>query len=371
MVHDERIPLAKPIIDEEMIAESERVLREEFFLRGDSVQEFEEEFADYIGSKHAVAVDSGTRALYFSLRALGVSEGDTVVTTPATFISTANTILMTGATPEFVDVSLDTYTMDLEDLEETLEQNEVSAIIPVHLYGYPVNIGQIHEIAPDIPVVSDACQSHGAKYGDERVGSQAELAAFSFYPSKNMTVAGDGGMVTTDNGEFARYLRVLRDVGRGDGPEEHELVGYTARMNTINAAIGRRQLSHLDDWNQRRQEIAGMYSDALQGVDDLKLPPTGGSDVHPAWYLYVVCTAYRDDLAAFLDDRGVETGIHYGTPVHLQKPYRERGFTEGMYPRSEQWAEEVLSLPIHPDLRDDQVNRVIDAVTEFFSRNTS
>jgi len=364
------VPLALPVVDDETREEVDRVLREEFFLRGESVEAFEREFAAYVGVEEAVAVSSGTQALHLSLQALGVSEGDTVLTTPASFIATGNAIVRTGATPKFVDVTLDDYSMDLDALAAAVEEtDDLAAVLPIHLYGYPRRIEEYRSVVGDVPIVSDACQAHGASVGGEKVGSLADVAGFSFYPSKNMMVAGDGGMITTDDAELAADLRSLRDVGRGDGNYAHTQVGYTARMNTMNAAVGRKQLERLDDWNERRAEIAARYSAAFADIDDLVLPPTGGPDVTPAWYMYAVRTSRRDELAEFLEERGVETGVHYPTPIHLQPPYRERGFEEGTFPNAERWADEILSLPVHPHVDDEGVEHVAASVRAFFEED--
>lgn len=350
-----------------MRAEVDRVLREEFFLRGETVERFETEFTEYVDTDHAIAVDSGTQALHISLRSIGVSEGDTVITTPATFISTANAILRTGADVKFADVDLETYTIDLEHLEHIVDTTpDVAAIVPVHLYGYPVPMDELQEIAGDIPIVSDACQAHGASYKGKKVGARSTLSCFSFYPSKNMTVAGDGGMIVTNHDEFATAARSLRDVGRSSDGYEHESIGYTARMGTMNAAVGREQLARLDDWNEHRRAVAQEYTDGLSGIKDLVLPPLGGADRELAWYLYVVRTPHRENLQEYLEERGIETGIHYPTPVHLFPPYRERGFDDGMFPAAERWADEVLSLPMHPELQQEEIDYVINHVREFF-----
>lgn len=362
------ISLAQPIVTEEMRDEADRVLREEFFVGGDSVEAFESEFADYVGTNYAVAVDSGTRAIQLALEAAGIGEDDTVLTTPATFVATANAIHHAGADVRLVDVNLDTYTIDVETAKSVLAEESIDAVIPVHLYGYPVDVPALREAAPDIPIIADACQAHGAAHGDTLVGALSTLSCFSFYPSKNMTVAGDGGIVTVDDTETAERLRSLRDVGREEGQSryEHPRIGYTARLNTVNAAIGREQLRHLDDWNERRKEIAARYADGLAGIGDLNLPPTGDAEYTPAWYLYVVRTDYREALASYMEKQGVETGIHYGTPVHLQPPYRERGYVPGDFPASETWAETVLSLPMHPELSDEEIDYVVDTIAAFF-----
>lgn len=364
---DTEISLADPVLTDEMVEVAEWALRDEYWLRGASVDDFEDDFSEFIGVEHAVAVDSGTRALYLALRSLGVGDGQTVLTTPATFVATANAIVMTGARPRFVDVSLDTYTIDHTGVEDALRtEPNVGAILPVHLYGYPVDVEGLKRIAGDVPILSDACQAHGASRTGIKVGARSSAAAFSFYPSKNMTVAGDGGMVVTDDRDVADTVRTLRDVGRESEPYRHEVIAPTARMNTVNAAIGRRQLNHLTRWNDRRREFAAKYAEELAGVDDLVLPPEDDGEVRSCWYLYVVRTERRDDLAAHLGDRGIETGYHYPIPVHLQPPYRRMGYEEGMFPNAERWAREVLSLPIHPSLTTSQVEYVAETIRAFF-----
>lgn len=358
------IPLAKPVLSDETVSEAAEVLQNEFYLRGESVETFEEEFADYVGTDYAIAVSSGTQAIHLSLRALGISEGDTVLTTPATFISTGNAILRTGAEPKFVDVDLDTYTIDLSEVERAVSEYEIDAILPIHLYGYPVAMDTLREIAGDIPIVSDSCQAHGAKYKNETVGSFADAGAFSFYPSKNITVGGDGGMITTDSEDTADAVRTLRDVGRSQETGKHTTIGYTARMGTVNAAIGRKQLDKLDSWNRRRTEIAMIYSENL--TDHVTLPPTGGEDRDPAWYMYVIQTTEREELSEHLDEHGVETGIHYETPVHLQQPYQERGHQPGEFPDAERWSNEVLSLPVHPHITNEEAEHIVSTVNDFF-----
>ena len=368
-----KIDLIVPILTEEMEKEALRVLREEFFLRGESVRKFEEEFAKYIGVKYAIAVNSGTSALHLSLLSLGIGKGDVVITTPFTFIATANVIIYVNAKPLFVDISSDTFTIDPSQLEKAIinQGDKVKAIIPVHLYGYPCEMDEIGEIAQkyDIYIIEDACQAHGAIYKGRKVGSLGDAAAFSFYPSKNMTVAGDGGMVTTNDNKIAEIVSQLRDVGRArENPNKHEFIGYTARMNTINAAIGRIQLKYLKEWNEKRRKIAREYNKKLKGVGDLILPPEGDDEIKPAWHLYVVRTRYRDKLMKFLSNKGIQCGIHYPIPVHLQPPYRKMGFKEGMFPNAERCAKEILSLPMHPKLTTEEINYIVDCIKEFYEK---
>jgi perosamine synthetase len=219
----------------------------------------------------------------------------------------------------------------------------------------------------NIGVLEDACQAHGAVYKGKKIGSFGDAAAFSFYPSKNMTVAGDGGMVTTNNDEIAETIESLRDVGRSKTKLYlHDYMGYTARMNTVNAAIGRIQLKYLEEWNEKRRKIAKKYNKKLDGIGDLILPPKENSRIKPVYHLYVIRTKYRGELKRYLEEKGIECGIHYPLPVHLQPPYRQMGFYEGMFPNAEKWAEEILSLPVHPNLTKEEVEYIVSSIEDFF-----
>ncbi|MFB6176228.1 MAG: DegT/DnrJ/EryC1/StrS family aminotransferase [Halobaculum sp.] len=360
------VPLAAPSLSEETLDEAERVLREEFFLGGETVEAFESDLKTYFGVDHAVTVDSGTRALQLALEGLGIGEGDTVVTTPATFVATANVIVRTGATPRFVDIDMDTYGPDFEELERVVSSEAVDAVMPIHLYGYPIDVDRIQEITGDVPVVSDACQAHGARRDGYKIGTRSDAAGLSFYPSKNMTVAGDGGVMLTDDDEIARIARSLRDVGRSESGYEHERIGYTARLNTVNAAIGRQQLHQLDAWNERRRTVAGKYHDAFSDLP-IDLPPVGTTEIHPAWYFYTVRVEDPDSLRDHLADHGVEGGSQYRIPVHLQPPYREMGHEEGEFPAAETWADTLVTLPCHQHMTDEDVKQVTDAVRGYFA----
>lgn len=366
-----KIGLIEPILTDEMVEVAIRAFKNEKFLRGESVKRFEYDFAKYVGTRYALAVNSGTSALHLSFITMDIKEGDCVITTPATFIATVNAITYVGAKPVFVDISLETYNIDPQKLEETIKKyrDKVKAIIPVHLYGYPCEMDAILEIAEryGIKILEDACQAHGAVYKGKKVGSFGDAAAFSFYPSKNMTVCGDGGMITTNDDKIAEMVESLRDVGRSKrNPYIHEYIGYTARMNTINAAIGRIQLKYLEEWNEKRRKIARDYNKKLDGIGDLILPPKGNSKIKPVYHLYVIRTKYRDELKKFLEERGIQCGIHYPLPVHLQPPYKRMEFKEGMFPNAEKWAKEVLSIPMHPNLTEEETEYVVSYIEEFF-----
>jgi perosamine synthetase len=339
----------------------------ERFVLGESVYKFEEEFAKYCGVDYAVSMNSGTDALQISLKALEVVQRQYVITSPASFIASSNVVLHVGAEPIFSDIDLGTYTIDPEQIEQNIRRR-TKAVIPVHLYGYPADIDPINEIAEKhgLCVVEDACQAHGALYKGRKVGSLGEVACFSFYPSKNMTVGGDGGILVTNDKKIAVKASKLRDCGRRS-QYVHDLIGYTARLNTVNASIGRVQLKHLDEWNEKRRRNAEIYNRLLSDIDELILPPSGDGKTRPVYHLYVIRTKNRDLLEVFLKSRGIQCGIHYTLPIHLQPIYKRTfGFKKGMYPRSEELCKTCLSIPMYPDLSKPQIDYVCEKIHEFF-----
>jgi len=367
-IHKPKIPLAKPAFNKEMERAAVNALRNERFVLGESVYKFEEEFAKYCGVDHAVSTSSGTHALQIGLTALGVARGQHVITTPASFIASSNVILHVNATPIFVDIGLVTYTIDPEQIKQAIRR-KTQAVIPVHLYGYPADMDSINEIANkhELYVIEDACQAHGAFYKGRKVGSLGDVGCFSFYPSKNMTVAGDGGMLVTNDEKVAEKAAKLRDCGR-KSKYVHDLIGYTARLNTVNAAIGRVQLKHLDEWNMKRRRNAQIYSRLLSDIDMLILPPRGDSETLPVYHLYVIRSRHRDRLKAWLESNGIQCGIHYELPIHLQPIYKKMyGFEEGAYPKSEELCKTCLSIPMYPDLTSGQINFVSEKIHEFFA----
>ena len=360
-----------PVCDAKMIKAAGNTLRTEKFLRGESVEKFEKEFAQYVGAKHAIAVNNGTMALVLALMALGIKRDDYVLTTPASFIATANAILFAGAKPIFVDIDSKTNNIDAQKVEEELSKHgtKIKALIPVHLYGYPAQMDRLVEIAKrhNVKIVEDACQAHGAKFQGKGVGSIGDIAAFSFYPSKNLTVCGDGGMVTTNDPMLAEIMGSLRENGRAkDSQYLHQLIGFTARMNSSNAAIGRVQLERLEKWNAKRRKFAKVYNRGLKGIGDLVLPPKETSEITPVYHIYAIRTKRRDELRGYLKSKEIETGIHYPIPIHLQPPYKEMGFAQGMFPNAEAQANEELSIPMHPLLKREEVEYVIACIKEFF-----
>jgi perosamine synthetase len=365
-----RIPLAQPIFDKEMEKAAIDALTNEKFVLGESVIKFEEEFAKYCGVDFAISTSSGTNALQFALIATGLSSGHRVVTSPASFIASANAIIHANGQPVFSDIDSESCTLDPK-LLNTLRGIKPKAVIPVHLYGHPADMDSINSIAEKkgLFVIEDACQAHGATYKGRKTGSLGDIGCFSFYPSKNMTVAGDGGMVTTNDPKIAQAVSKLRDCGR-KSQYIHDIIGYTSRLNSVNAAVGRVQLRRLDEWNEKRRNAASLYHRLLSGIDSLVLPPIGNTDgTKPVFHLYVIRTKLRDSLKAYLESNGISCGIHYALPIHLQPIYKKMyHFKSGLYPHSEELCKTCLSIPIYPGLSTDEVSFIADRIQDFFQK---
>ncbi len=354
-----KIPLMRPVVDKEMVEAAVNALQNERLVLGESVHKFEEEFARYCGTSHAISTGSGTAALQIALQALNLDSMDGVITTPFSFIASANAVVHAGIKPSFADVEHYGFNLDPSAVEQGLKSN-TKAVIPVHLYGQPARMDEFHDLAKDkgLMLVEDACQAHGAEVGGKRTGALGDVACFSFYTSKNMTVAGDGGMIVTSDDKVAETARSLRDCGR-QSKYVMSRIGYTSRLNTVNAAIGRVQLRRLDSWNDARREIASEYRKRLQDVPGIELPPEDRLEERSVYHLFVIRSKHRDEIAARLQANGVETGVHYPVPIHLQTPYRRLyGYKEGMFPFSEALADQVLSLPVYPGLTIDEVDYV-------------
>ena len=351
------IPTSKPVVDKEMEKEVLRALREEFFVGGESVEKFEEEFAEYIGVDYAVAVSSGTDALVIALRCLGIK--GKVITTPMTFVATAESIVLAGAKPVFADIDSDTWNISPENIEMSIKSGE-KAIMPVHLYGLPCDMDIIMDIAEyyKLHVIEDVAQAHGATYKGRKVGSIGDVGCFSFYSTKNMTVGGNGGMITTNSPKIAKMAKLLREHG---GSNYAEYIGYNARMNTINASFGRVQLKRLDEWNKRRREIAKQYLSMLKDVKDIQLPVY--SDGH-VYHLFVIETYMRDALREYLKKYDIYCGIHYPVPIHELKPYKK--YAKTSFPIAEHHAKTCLSLPMYPTLTDEEVKFICKRIMEFY-----
>ncbi len=345
---------------EEAIA---RVIARNDYILGHDVERFEDEFAGFCGVGHAIGVDSGTSAIELALRAFGIGAGDEVITVANTFIATALAISYTGARPVLVDAEPEHFTMDVSRLEEAITPR-TRAVIPVHLYGHPADMASILEVAQrhGLIVIEDACQAHGGTYNGRPVGSLGDAAAFSFYPGKNLGAYGDGGMVVTNSDLAASSVRMLRNYGQTQ-KYHHVVAGFNRRLDTIQAAVLRVKLRHLDGWNAARRRHARRYSDLLAGID-VGLP-VEAEWAGPVYHLYAIRSQFRDGLSAYLRDRGIATGIHYPIPIHLQPAYRDLGYKKGDFPVSEAQAASVLSLPMYPELPDDSIERVAQEVRRF------
>ena len=330
------------------------------FVLGEDVAAFESEFARYVGAAHGIAVNTGTSALHLALLAAGVGPGDEVITVPFTFVATVAAICYTGARPVFVDVDPRSFTLDVAQLEAAITP-KTKAILPVHIYGQPADMDPILAIARErnLIVIEDACQAHGAEYRGRRVGSIGDLACFSFYPGKNLGACGEGGIVTTSNARYAETIRMQRDWGQAK-KYHHVLRGYNYRMEGLQGAILRVKLRHLEAWTALRRSRAAEYAVFLKAAD-VVAPPEMSYARH-VYHVYAVRTTDRTQLQRTLQSYGVQTGIHYPIPVHLQEAYRDLGYTAGTFPESERAANEVLSLPMYPELSNSQIEIVAAAV---------
>lgn len=376
-------------LEEELLAVFRSGLRTAGFIGGPMVEGFEREFAQFCGAEHCVGVASGTDALRFALLAAGVGAGDSVITVPLTFIATTEAISQVGAVPEFVDVDERTYTMDPDKLREFLETQcdldpvsgtlisrrttrRVTAVVPVHLYGQMADMDVILELAEryKLIVIEDACQAHGAEYFSQKerswkkAGSMGVAAAFSFYPGKNLGACGEAGAVTCNNEAVAQRIRMLRDHGQAR-KYYHSMEGYNGRLDAIQAGILRTKLAHLSDWNEQRRQAAERYRELLSCLTDSVVIPYQAPWGRAVYHLYVIRTANRDQLRNRLAEAGVDTGIHYPIPLHLQEAYRDLGYSKGDFPVSEQVAAEVVSLPMFPTLHGEDQRRVVAEIANF------
>ncbi len=358
------ITIAKPYLDEAEIEAVTAVLRSGVIAEGPRVAQFEQAFAEYIGVDHAVAVNSGTAALHVALMAHGIGKGDEVITSPFSFVATANSIVYTGAKPVFADIEPDTYIISPDQVHEMIT-SRTKAIMPVHLYGHAADMGAIMEIAEDhnLLVIEDACQAHGATYKGKKVGSFG-TGAFSFYPTKNMTTS-EGGIITTDDPDIAARSRMLRAHGSKQR-YLHEMIGYNFRMTDISAAIGIVQLGRLAEFTEKRRQNARKLASGLKGSKNLILPVEKENCSH-VYHQYTIRTPRRDSLRDTLQEKGIGTGTYYPLCIHQQPLYKEMGYA-GSFPNSEKAAREVLSIPVHPGLSDADINTVIACIKEWDQR---
>jgi dTDP-4-amino-4,6-dideoxygalactose transaminase len=351
----------KPEIDEAV----GRVLESGKFILGGEVEAFESDLASYAGVSHCIGVNSCTDGLLLGLRALGVGPGDEVITTPFTFVSTAETIALLGAEPVMVDVERQGLNIDVDGIEGRVTQR-TKAILPVHLYGQSADMDPIMEIASrhGIKVFEDAAQAIGATYRGKKVCALGHLAALSFFPTKNLSCCGDGGAILTDDEELAQSIRPLRVHG-ASRKYHHDRLGYNSRLDAIQAAVLRVKLRRIDAWNERRRKIAARYTEQFDGFVETPVVMDGCTHVY---HQYTIRTDRRDELREHLKQAGVATAVHYPMPLHLQPAFQYLGYAEGDFPVAEEMSARVLSLPVYPELTDDQVEYVADTVKSFFEK---
>ena len=348
------IHVARPFVGDEEREAVDRVLRSGMIAGGPEVEAFEAEFAEYVGGDvQCIAVNSGTSALHMGLLAAGIGPGDEVIVPSFSFAATGNSVALTGATPVFVDISPDDFNMD-PDATRAAITDRTAALMPVHLYGHPARMPELQAIADEhgLLMFEDAAQAHGAALGDTNVGAFSRMAAFSFYPTKNMTT-GEGGMIVTDDDELARQAKLLRNQGM-ERRYENEVVGFNTRMTDIAAAMGRVQLGRLPGWNDARRKNAAVLDDGITGA---VVPPVREGATH-VYHQYTVRSEDRDGLMAKLDEHGVGYGVYYPTPIHRLPSFQ----LELDLPETERAAREVLSLPVRPDLTEDELATIIEAV---------
>ncbi len=400
MIRNGKIPFLELVaphveLEEQLVSVFRSTLKTAGFVGGPMVDEFEREFAEFCEVQFCVGVASGTDALRFALIAAGVQRGDTVLTVPNTFAATTEAISQAGGWPDFVDIDARTYNMDPQNLQQYLETrchvdratgrllNEntgkpVAAIVPVHLYGQTANMDGILELAERhrLMVIEDACQAHGAEYFSRKenrwrkAGSMGRAAAFSFYPGKNLGACGEAGAVTTNDETIAGRVRMLRDHGQAQ-KYYHDLEGYNGRLDGIQAGLLRVKLRYLAEWNRKRRKVAAGYHEVFSPVSNVITPPYEPSSCSAVYHLYVVRSKQRDALRTHLAEAGIGTGIHYPVALHLQKAYLGLGHKQGDFPIAEKAAAEVLSLPMYPQLRPEQQQRVAEEVLHFSGRTVA
>ena len=366
------------------------VLSSANYIMGKTVTDFEKEFADFVGVKHAISVGNGTDALVLALKSMGIGEGDEVITTPFTFFATAEAISAVGATPVFVDVNKETFNIDVTKIEEKIT-SKTKAIMPVHIFGQSADMDEINEIAKkhNLYVIEDACQAVGGKYKGRKIGTLGDIACFSFFPTKNLGCAGDGGMIVTNDDKIATIARALRTHGSGENGQraynllnniEEEvktaegandtvynplkyynyLIGFNTRLDAIQSAILSVKLKEIDSWNAKRREIVELYNEALQN-SDLVTPVAKDYNEH-VYHMYILQSENREEVLAKLKEAGIATGVYYPVPLHLQKVYKDLGYKEGDMPVSEYLSHRTFAIPVYPELTKEQVEYIISKV---------
>ncbi len=369
------------------------VLSSAQYIMGENVREFEKEISEYLGVKHSISVGNGTDALIIALKALGIGKGDEVITTPFTFFATAESISYVGATPVFVDVDIDTYNIDPAKIEEKITE-KTKAIMPVHIFGQPCDMDSINEMAKkyNLKVIEDACQAIGSEYKGKKTGTLSDIACFSFFPTKNLGCAGDGGMIVTDDEELATICRALRTHGSGANgqkayniinniEEETEedkgtdntvynplkyynyLIGQNSRLDEIQAAILRVKLRKLDKWNDARRENARFYNAQLKDTE--LVTPFEATDVKHVYHLYILQSENRTELVNYLKENGIATGVYYPVPLHLQKAYKDLEYKEGDLPNAEYLSHRTFAIPMFAELTDEEKEYIVETLKKF------
>jgi dTDP-4-amino-4,6-dideoxygalactose transaminase len=337
------------------------------FIMGDDVKLLEGEFSSYCGAKYGIGVNSGTDALFIGLQAIGIKAPDEVITVSYTYIATALAVSFTGAKPVFVEPDPATYCIDPKTIEKAVTKN-TKAILVVHLYGHPVDMDPVLAIAKKrgLLVMEDSAQAHGAEYKGKRVGSLADISGFSFFPTKNLGAFGDGGMITTSNAEFADKARLLRDYGR-KVRDHHIIKGRNSRLDTLQAAVLRVKLKRLDDFNSSRRRLAGVYNEMFKSAGDKIIVPKEADYAKHVYHLYVIRVKNRDAVVAGLKERGVPTLVHYPIPIHLQEAFSDLGYKKGSLPITEKICDEIISLPMFPEMTEEEVRYAAGQVLSLVS----
>jgi dTDP-4-amino-4,6-dideoxygalactose transaminase len=355
-------------IKNELDATIQQVMDSCRFVLGEKVISFEKEFASFCGTDLAVGVANGTDALRLALLACGIGKEDEVITVPNTFIATTEAISQTGAKIAFVDIDPQMYNTNVSQIEEKINER-TRAIVPVHLFGQPSDMDPIMEIARkyNLKVIEDACQAHGGEYKGKKAGSIGDAGCFSFYPSKNLGAYGDGGILVTNDKEIAQRVKMLRDHGQMK-KYEYLVEGYNSRLDEIQAAILRVKVNKLNEWNSLRRRNASIYNELSKDVDEL-ITPFEAEYVKHVYHLYVIRTEKRDELQKWLTSKGIGTGLHYPVPLHLQEAYQYLGYRKGDFPKAEECAKQILSLPMFPELTGEEIEKVVSEIKAFFARH--
>ena len=352
----------------DLIKAFEEVLTKGEFILGKELIALEEAFASYIGVKYAVGVGNGTDALRIGGMALDIKAGDKLVTAPNSYVASAMSLSMQGVAPVFCDIEEETYNMDPDKLDDLLKkEKDVKLCVPIHLYGHACRFDEIQSVCEEhgVKILEDACQAHGALYKGRKVGSLGDAAAFSFYPTKNLGAYGDAGIIVTDSEEVYQKACMLRNYGQSD-KHVHDMDGFNSRLDEVQARLLALKLSHLDEANNKRRELAQLYNKELKGLP-IELPREA-SWAHHVYHLYVIRSKERDVLRKYLADQGIGTLIHYPTPIHMQKAYASLGYEKGSFPVAEAAAQEIISLPMYPTLTKEEVSYVSQCIRKFYGK---